>query len=213
MANEKRDFDSAAATWDENPNRVKLAREVAAAIKKQIAITPAMNIADFGCGTGLLCLQLQPMVHSVTGIDGSQGMLDVLQKKIDQLQLANVRTQLVDLDKGETLTGNYDLVVSNMTLHHIQNVAPFLAQLHSVLAPGGTLCLTDLDLDGGVFHDDNTGVFHFGFDRQELRNALLQAGFSEIRDSTATEIAKPDKSGTMRTFTVFLMTGRRKSSP
>jgi 2-polyprenyl-3-methyl-5-hydroxy-6-metoxy-1,4-benzoquinol methylase len=212
MDNGKRDFDSAAASWDENPNRVKLAQEVAAAIKKQIAITPAMDIADFGCGTGLLSLELQPIVHSVTGIDGSQGMLDVLQAKIDRLRLANVRTRLVDLDKGEVLTGSYDLVVSNMTLHHIQNVASFLAQLHGVLAPGGTLCLTDLDLDGGTFHDDNTGVFHFGFDRQELRKAFLQAGFADIRDTTATEIAKPDTSGKMRTFTVFLMTGRRKPS-
>jgi 2-polyprenyl-3-methyl-5-hydroxy-6-metoxy-1,4-benzoquinol methylase len=210
MDNEKRDFDSAAASWDENPHRVKLAQEVAAAIKNQIEITPAMNVADFGCGTGLLSLQFQPMVHSLTGIDGSQGMLEVLQEKIDRLQLANVRTQLVDLDKGDTLTGSYDLVISNMTLHHIKNLAPFLSQLYNVLAPGGSICLTDLDLDGGLFHDDNTGVFHFGFDRQDLRKAFLQAGFTDIRDTTATEIAKPGKSGEMRKFTVFLMTGRRK---
>lgn len=210
MDNEKRDFDSVAASWDENPNRVKLAKDVAAAIKDQVKITSAMNIADFGCGTGLLSLELQPMVHSLTGIDGSQGMLDVLQDKVDRLQLANVHTQLVDLDKDETLTGRYDLIVSNMTLHHIKNVAPLLTQLHNVLTPGGTLCITDLDLDGGLFHEDNTGIFHFGFDRQDLRKAFSKAGFTDILDTTATEIVKPDKNGEIRKFPVFLMTGRRK---
>ncbi|EKD39965.1 MAG: pedicted SAM-dependent methyltransferase, partial [uncultured bacterium] len=191
MNNEKRDFDSAAASWDENPNRVRLARDVAAAIKEQVAITSAMNVADFGCGTGLLSLQLQPLVHSLTGIDSSQGMLDVLQEKISRLQLANVHTQLVDLDRGDVLPGSYDLIVSNMTLHHIENVAPLLREFHRVLTPGGTLCITDLDLDGGLFHEDNTGVFHFGFDRQDLRKAFAEAGFADIRDTTATEIVKP----------------------
>lgn len=210
MNTKKRDFDSAAALWDENPNRVKLATKVAAAIQEQVEITSAMNIADFGCGTGLLSFLLQPLVHSLTGIDSSQGMLDVFREKIERLQLANVCTQLVDPDKGDTLTGRYDLVVSNMTLHHIKDTAPLLRQLYSVLAPGGTLCLADLDLDGGLFHDDNTGVFHYGFDRQELREALLAAGFAQARVSTATEIDKPGKGGEKQTFTVFLMTGRKE---
>lgn len=210
MNNEKRDFDAAAASWDENPNRVKLARDVAAAIKEQIDITSAMDVADFGCGTGLLSLQLQPLVHSLTGIDGSQGMLDVLNEKIVRLQLANVHTQLVDPDKGHSLSGSYDLVVSNMTLHHVKHVAPLLKEFHKVLTSGGTLCIADLDLDGGLFHEDNTGVFHFGFDRQDLRKAFAEAGFADIRDTTATEIVKPGKSGEKLKFPVFLMTGRRK---
>jgi len=209
METEKRDFDSAAAAWDENPNRVKLAKEVASAIRQQIAITTEMDMADFGCGTGLLSFLLQPMVRSLTGIDSSPGMLEVFRNKIDRLQLTNVRTQLVDLDKGDTLTGRFDLVVSNMTLHHIRKVSPLLDQLYAVLAPGGTLCITDLDLEGGLFHDDNTGVFHFGFDRQELRNAFTASGFVDIRDTTATDIVKPLKSGDSRAFTVFLMTGSK----
>lgn len=210
MDTKKRDFDSAAALWDENPNRVKLAKNVAAAIQEQVEITSAMDVADFGCGTGLLSFLLQPLVHSLTGIDSSQGMLDVFRKKIDRLQLANVRTQLVDLDKGDILTGRYDLVVSNMTLHHIKDTAPLLRQLYGVLAPGGTLCLADLDLEGGQFHDDNTGVFHDGFDRQKLLEDLLEAGFAEVRVSTATEIEKPGKDGKKQTFTIFLVTGRKE---
>lgn len=209
METNKRDFDSAAAAWDEDPKRVKLAKDVAAAIHQQVDLTAAMHMADFGCGTGLLSFLLQPMVGSLTGIDSSPGMLEVFQQKIDRLQLANVHTQLVDLDKGDSLTGSFDLVVSNMTFHHIREIPPLLDQLYAVLVPGGTLCITDLDLDGGLFHDDNTGVFHCGFDRQELRHAFAAAGFVEIRDTTATDIVKPLESGDSRSFPVFLMTGRK----
>lgn len=209
MSTQNRDFDSAAASWDENPHRVKLAKEVATAIQREVEITPSMDVADFGCGTGLVSFLLQPLVHSLTGIDSSQGMLDVFREKSSRLQLTNVRTQLVDLDKGDVPAGRFDLVVSNMTLHHVKEITPLLEQLHAVLVPGGALCITDLDLDGGLFHDDNTGVFHAGFGRQELRQAFSAAGFADIRDVTATEIVKADGNGGSRSFSIFLMSGRK----
>jgi ubiquinone/menaquinone biosynthesis C-methylase UbiE len=164
---------------------------------------------DFGCGTGLLTLQLQPFVHSITGADSSKGMLDMLRAKLAKLTMHNVRTVLIDSDKRNTLAGSYDLVVSNMTLHHIKEIEPLLAQFHRITAPSGHLCVADLDLDGGQFHDDNTGVFHFGFSRPKLRKTFAEAGFSNVQDTTAAEIAKPAKNGEIRRFTVFLMTARK----
>jgi 2-polyprenyl-3-methyl-5-hydroxy-6-metoxy-1,4-benzoquinol methylase len=209
MNTEKRDFDTAAASWDENPTRVKLAQDVAEAIKQQIAITAETKAMDFGCGTGLLSLQLQPQVGSLTGIDSSQGMLDVFTAKIARLQLANVGTRCVDLDQGGILTGIYDIIVSNMTMHHVKDVPPLLKKFHAVMAPGGWLGIADLDLDDGQFHGDNTGVFHFGFDREVLRRQFIEAGFGDVRDLTASEVVKPAANGEKRKFTVFLMTGRK----
>ncbi|WP_043769986.1 class I SAM-dependent methyltransferase [Desulfobulbus propionicus] len=210
MTSEKRDFDKEAALWDEKPQRVKLATEVAEAMVQRVALTPTMEALDFGCGTGLLTLQLQPLVRSITGVDSSAGMLAVLEDKINRLQLANVRTLLCDLDQGERLTGRYDLVVSSMTLHHIREVDTLLRQWHDVLAPGGTLAVADLDSEGGRFHgDDNTGVFHFGFDRAALSLSAAQTGFNELSVETATEIIKPDASGRPSRFTVFLLTARK----
>jgi len=65
MENKTRDFNKAAATWDEEPRRLKLAGEVADAIAKSIPLTPSMDVLDFGCGTGLLTLNLQPGVRSL----------------------------------------------------------------------------------------------------------------------------------------------------
>ncbi len=210
MNTEKRDFDKEAASWDEHPTRVKLANDVASAIEKHITLRPDMDVLDFGCGTGLLTLRLQPYVRSITGADSSEGMLDVFKKKIADRNLDNVKSRLLDLDKGDVLTGSYHLIVSNMTLHHIREVKPLFDQFHKAMAPAGYLCVTDLDTEGGKFHDDNTGVFHFGFDRAVLRKAFTDAGFGNLQDTTAAEIVKPAPSGEMRQFTVFLICGQKK---
>ncbi len=67
MTIEKRDFDKAAPTWDQEPQRVKLASDVARAIAETAHPDRGMDVLDFGCGTGLLTLQLQPLVRSITG--------------------------------------------------------------------------------------------------------------------------------------------------
>ena len=206
---ERRDFDKEAATWDEVPARVKLANDIVAAISDEIVLTSNMDVLDFGCGTGLLTLRLQPVVHSITGVDSSQGMINVLKAKIDKQNLPNVRTQYLDNEEGDIPEGNYDLIVSGMTLHHVKEIRPLLNRFYRIVAPSGYLCIADLDLDDGRFHDNNDGIFHFGFDREELRRYFMDAGFGDIRDRTAAEVMKPFSDGGVRPFTVFLMTGRK----
>jgi len=206
---EKRDFDKEASTWDEVPARVKLANDIVAAISDEIVLTSNMDVLDFGCGTGLLTLRLQPVVHSITGVDSSQGMINVLKAKIDKQNLPNVRTQYLDNEEGDIPEGNYNLIVSGMTLHHVKEIRPLIDRFYGNIAPSGYLCIADLDLDGGKFHDNNDGIFHFGFDREELRRYFMDAGFGDIRDRTAAEVMKPVSDGGVRRFTVFLMTGRK----
>jgi ubiquinone/menaquinone biosynthesis C-methylase UbiE len=206
MGTEKRNFDKDAASWDENPARVKLAQDIAGAITKCRILRPEMDAMDFGCGTGLVTLLLRPRVRSIVGVDSSQGMLDVLQAKVARQNLTRVETQLVDLDKGDRLEGRYDLVVSTMTLHHVRDIAALFRQFRRVLAPAGSLALADLDSEGGLFHSDNTGVFHFGFDRVALRRILTDAGFEKVEDTTAAEVVKPTANGEERRFPIFLIT-------
>jgi ubiquinone/menaquinone biosynthesis C-methylase UbiE len=210
MKDDKRDFDQVAASWDEEPGRVRLANDIAQAIREEIRLTADMDVLDFGCGTGLLTLNLQPLVRSVTGADSSQGMLDVLRSKIEKLGLPNVSPLYLDLDRGDVLEGSFHLVVSSMTFHHIKNIVPLLHQLHTVTLPGGHICIADLDTDGGKFHADNEGVFHFGFNRMEMRNDFIKAGLEDVRDRTAASILKPGQDGISREFTIFLITGRKR---
>jgi ubiquinone/menaquinone biosynthesis C-methylase UbiE len=209
MAGEKRDFNKAAATWDENPGRVRMAQDVAQAILGTIRPGPAMDVLELGCGTGLLTLALRPHVGTILAIDSSQGMLDVLEKKIAAQEIKNVRTRHVDLEKDE-LPGSFDLVVSSMTFHHIKETGLLLKRISGILRPGGGIAIADLDSDEGKFHDLNAGVFHSGFDRYLMIKSFEAAGFVSVRNRTAAIIQKTGPDGRVRTFTVFLMTGEKR---
>jgi 2-polyprenyl-3-methyl-5-hydroxy-6-metoxy-1,4-benzoquinol methylase len=206
---ERRDFNKEAAQWDANPGRVKLANDVADAIIREAAPSPEMDALDFGCGTGLVTLRIQPLVRSITGADSASGMLAVLESKVKAQGLANVRTQLVDFEKGGHVEGKYRLVMSSMTMHHVKDTSALFRQWHGLLLPGGLLAAADLDTEDGSFHGNNTGVFHLGFDREHLKRLLREAGFSGVRDVTAATVTRDVEGGGKRDFPVFLITGRR----
>ena len=205
----KRNFDQEAVYWDQVPGRVKVAQDIAQSMIQEIALTPDMDVLDFGCGTGLLTFALQPFVRSVTGVDSSQGMLDVFKTKIKEQNLNNIKAEYIDLDKGDVLMGSYNLIVSSMTLHHIRNITPLLKQFYSILLPSGQLAIADLDLDDGKFHSNNDGVFHFGFDRKELNRMFIDTGFRDVRHLTAAQVEKPVEDGRTRLFVMFLITGHK----
>lgn len=211
IKDERRDFDSEAASWDEKPGRVKLAADIAGAIIKEIPLNANMDVLDFGCGTGLLSLQLQPFVRSITGVDSAQGMIDVLTQKIEKKNLTNVRTLFFDMSRGDVLEGRYHLIVSSMTLHHVNEIKNILDQFYHVALPSGYVCLADLDSEGGLFHSDNIGVMHFGFDRERVGQLLIEVGFDQVRHRTAATVMKPVHDGKMVEFSVFLVTGRREA--
>lgn len=198
-------FDQVAATWDEDANRTRLAHAVAEAIAASVGLAPTLDVLDYGCGTGLLTLALRPHVRSVTGVDTSAGMLAVLDRKVRDGGLTGVTTRRLEADSGYAFAGDYDLIVSSMTLHHVADVDALLGRLHGHLRPGGYVALADLDLEDGTFHKPEiTDVHHAGFERGALKARLAQAGFVDLADTTAFEHRRHD-----RDYPVFLITGRR----
>ena len=200
-----RNFDAVALNWDELPRRVTLANEVSAAIAAAVPLSEQLDALDFGCGTGLVTLQLAPSLRRITGIDSSTGMIERLKAKIAQFGFLNVSTQLCDLGKGELPTGKYHLITSAMTLHHIPEIIPLLKTLKTLLHPGGWIALADLESEDGSFHEDSTGIFHYGFSAAELTDMLEKAGFSSIVITTASTIIKGD-----RNFPVLLATAQAR---
>lgn len=211
MNETKRDFDQEASAWDANATRVKLADDVAQAITRQFFFTPAMAIADFGCGTGLISLRFAPMVASLTGMDTSQKMLGVFEEKARVQGITNTRTHLLT-NETVFLRSAYDVIVSSMTFHHVADIRALLARLFAALKPSGTLCVSDLDSEHGAFHENNEGVFHFGFDRHELKALFQTAGFLRVSEATAAHITKQTRMGQTQSFSVFLISGSKPGS-
>lgn len=202
------EFDARAAGWDADPAKVERARRVAEAIAGAVPALGEREVLEYGAGTGLLGLALRPLVAHVTLADSSPGMLSVANAKIAAEGLRNATTRLLDLTAQPLPEERYGLVCTLLTLHHVEDVDGLLRKFHALLAPGGWLCVSDLDAEDGSFHGPGfTG--HRGFDRATLAAQLAQAGFEDVRLTTACEIAKGAR-GEERRYPVFLAVARRR---
>jgi 2-polyprenyl-3-methyl-5-hydroxy-6-metoxy-1,4-benzoquinol methylase len=195
------DFDAKARGWDDVPGRKERAEAVAKAIRREVNLSNKMSALEYGCGTGLLSFALQPFPGSITLADSSPGMLKVLQEKIDANAITNMKPILLDLVNDPMPIEKYDLIYTLMTLHHITDTQSILGKFHSMLKPGGILCISDLEKEDGTFH---TYEFHghHGFDRQELLELLINTGFISIR-FMAPYIVNKDA----RSYPLFLAVG------
>lgn len=201
-------FDERAKDWDSDPKKVERARAVAEAIRSAIPLTPKMSALEYGCGTGLLSFAFQSDLGKITLVDTSQGMLDVLSEKIAAAGVTNMYPTRLDLSTDPLPAEHYDLTYSLMTLHHIEDAKSILKKFHALLEPSGMLCIADLDKEDGSFHTDGTTDVHLGFERTELQKWVEDAGFADVKFSTAYEIKKKID-GAEKTFPVFLLTARK----
>ncbi len=199
MENKVDHFAHKSKSWDMNSKRVKNAKGIAELIVKNIKLDKSMELMDFGAGTGLLSYFVAPFVKKIVAVDNSPSMLVEFENKCDEF---SCETEVIEKDlSSEALDRNFDGIISSMTIHHLEDTAALLSKLYDMLNDGGFVAIADLDSEDGSFHSDNTGVFHYGFDRHLLAQHAQEAGFKDVTFSLASTISKPHAD-----FTVFLMT-------
>lgn len=200
-------FDERAKEWD-TPERVERARNVAEAVRAAVPMSPATRAIEIGAGTGLLGLQLAGELKSLLLTDPSTGMLEVAAEKVRRGALSTVSIAPFDLLRDPAPAGPFDLLLSLLVLHHVDDTAAAFRTMFGLLGPGGRIALADLDAEDGTFHDaDAEGIHHLGFERDRVATLATAAGFVDLAFSTATEIQKDG-----RTYPLFLLTARRPAA-
>lgn len=194
-------FDSRADGWDSGDIRVNGAKTIADAINTRIVLKSDMTIMDFGVGTGLLGFEIAKSVKQVYGVDTSTQMLTKLQEK-NTLEL-NIEPINQDIVKNP-LTQTFDGLVSSMTLHHVEDLKAFFNAIYTNINDNGFIAIADLETEDGTFHSDNTGVFHFGFQREELCKIVESCRFTNVKFENINTINKPH-----RDFGVFLLSATK----
>jgi len=133
--------------------------------KKAIALLKAKQprqILDIATGTGdfaLEALSLNP--EKVTGIDISEGMLNVGREKITKLGLAHkIELKKGDSEKIESPDNYFDAVIVAFGVRNFENLPVGLAEMQRVLKPGGTVVILEFSKPSGVFFK---GVYNFYF--------------------------------------------------
>lgn len=183
-------FDERAATWDDDPSHVERAEVVAAALRAALPLGRSTRLFEYGAGTGLVSQALAGAVEPITLADTSAGMRAVIEQKIAAGVLPGARVWDVDLAAAPPpVSERFDLVVTVLTLHHIHDVAPVLANFAALLDDGGRVAIVDLDEEDGSFHPEGFDGHH-GFDHDRLAGELAEAGFTDVTFQPCHEVVR-----------------------
>lgn len=195
-------FEHKADIYDKDDNRVSNVENIANAIIESVDFNSKMHLIDFGSGTGLLLERIAPFVRKITAIDVSKSMNDQLHKKRSSLS-CEIDILEVNLENS-VISEKFDGVISSMTMHHVKDIQAMFAKFYSLLNEGGIIAIADLDKEDGSFHTEDTGVYHFGFERDAIAKAARQVGFREVETVNASVVQKPHGN-----FSVFLLIAKR----
>ena len=178
--------------YQEEPELVTMAKTFADAIMRQLALRPGMNCLEFGCGRGNLALLL-PEKLQITALDPATAVIEVLERKIAGMNVSNITPLTGDIMEWQA-SHAFDLVYSTLAMHHIKDIDALLQKCNRILNTSGDLILIDLDKEDGTFHDDNSQIHHFGFEREWLKDKLERNGLvlQSIDEVYRREKTRPD---------------------
>jgi len=106
------------------------------------------RVLELGCGTGNLSLRLSAKFPNATfsSVDGSAEMVSLTRSRLEGAAAAVARRAEFITSKFENLslpTASFDLVVSSISLHHVEDKETLYQSVHALLRPGGCICFAD----------------------------------------------------------------------
>jgi len=206
-------FKEKAKRWDSNPQVVALANLFSAELTKIVPDHGGLAILEFGCGTGLVGLRYAEEAASLDMVDTSMAMLSVLRTK-DEARASNVTVHegaLSNLVKGAIALESIDWIISNMALHHVEEIPVLLQAMRRLIKPGGRLTIGELENESGTFHAPEV-VPHNGFAPQELSRLFQDAGFIVNKTYTFLIVPRKDNDGVTRDYRAFILDATCSSS-
>lgn len=144
-------FDSIAPAYDFMNSAMtfglhRLWRNKALNLLKKI---PNPEILDVATGTGDVAFKMLEILNpkSITGIDLSNGMLEIARKKLSSLE-AQTR-QIINFKIGNCLNmefndNSFDIVTVAYGVRNFENLLQGYKEMLRVIKPGGTLCVIEL---------------------------------------------------------------------
>lgn len=120
------------------------------AIYDALALRPYLDtlrpgvVADIGCGTGEVAIQLAARGFAVTAVDHSPDMIEVARAKSVKAgvheRITFLRSEITELPLADS---SLDGLTCQRVLHHVPELEAALAEFNRVLKPGGFLYVSD----------------------------------------------------------------------
>lgn len=172
-------FEMIADRYD-TPERVQIAKVSSDAIREYLVNAKSKNAIDFGCGTGLVGMNLLNDFGSILFLDTSQNMINQIEHKISNSNIQNADTLCFDFEKDSLSDLRADYIFMAQVLLHIKDFVSVLSKLYDVLSPEGHLIIVDFNKDDKIVSD----LVHSGFDQERLTEMMSHIGYKNIQSKT-----------------------------
>lgn len=181
-------YDLWSENYDSQPGNLMLALDeiLFPALLSQIDIT-GKDVADIGCGTGRHWPKLfEKQPGTLTGFDVSEGMLEKLEEKFPDANTHQITDDLFLPIKS----ASFDVIVSTLTMAHIENIEDALQAWCRILKCESEIIITDfhpkLLAFGGkrTFKHNNQqmAVTNFVHSTATIKDILKDNGFRAIAE-------------------------------
>lgn len=172
-------FEQMAERYD-NEERIRVAKIIAASIRRHVGEARNKSALDYGCGTGLVGLELADRFDSILFVDASQQMVQQVRRKIRAAGIETAEALCWDLTAGDAPERTADYVILAQVLLHIADVPSVLSSLYRLVNGGGHLLIVDFDKNENIASE----LVHNGFEQRELILLCKAAGFADARAET-----------------------------
>ena len=135
---------------------------------------PGTTALEIGPGDGAFLPELARRFAQVTALDNSPAMLELARQRCFAEGLGNVELKLADALQDELTAA--DCVVLNMVLHHFATPAEAFRKLAALVAPGGSLLLSELCSHDQSWAREACGDLWLGFEQEDLARWATAAG-------------------------------------
>jgi tRNA (cmo5U34)-methyltransferase len=204
-------FDNKAADWDNNPMHWERSEAIAKEIKRIIPLKKEMSALEYGAGTGILSFLLKDSLGEITMMDNSSEMVRVMAEKIKTKETKNLKALFFDLEHSEFNEGKFDLIFTQMVLHHVTDIDTIINKFTKLLNPVGYLAIADLYLEDGSFHGEGFKG-HNGFDIKLLADQITKHGYKISSMEKCFEINKKISETITKQFDVFLLIAKHNTT-
>ena len=170
-------FLNSANTWDAMRTEMIGARTDLLALLD--LLDPTWVVGDLGCGAGHISEALAPCVARVIAVDESGPMLGAAKLRLDEYENVDLRAGTIEslpID-DDTL----DAAVLFLVAHFVTDPAKVMREVRRVIKPGGRLLIVDLMSHDRVDYVIQLGHVWQGFDGDQMKQWLIDAGFTSCR--------------------------------
>jgi ubiquinone/menaquinone biosynthesis C-methylase UbiE len=202
------EFDIKAAGWDKDPMHWDRSVAIINQVKQLIPLNRQMTALEYGAGTGIASFLLKDDLKDITLMDNSSEMLRITDEKIKTSGVKNLKTLNFDLEQENYKEKRFDLIFTQLVLHHVTDIESIISKFYYLLNPGGHLAIAELYTEDGSFHGKEfTG--HKGFDPVELSKLVSIPGFKNISYRKCYVLNRKISDTETKQFDVFLLIATR----